>query len=302
MARIVSGSTLSLPTPGAVLALLKPITWFPPMWAFGCGVVSSGVAFNGRWIDIIAGVLLAGPLVCATSQAVNDWFDRDVDAINEPHRPIPSGRMPGRWGLYIAIAWTVLSLLVASALGPLVLGAATLGLVLAWAYSAPPIRLKQNGWWGNAACALSYEGLAWITGAAVMMAGVAPDARVFVLALLYSAGAHGIMTLNDFKSVEGDRRMGVRSLPVQLGIDGAARAACLAMAVPQAAVVALLIYWNCPWHALGVSALLTAQLVMMVRFLKQPRERALWLSAFGVNFFVLGMLVSAFALRGLLAS
>lgn len=293
---------MARPALSAVAELLKPITWFPPMWAFGCGVVSSGVAYDGRWFDIVIGVLLAGPLVCATSQAVNDWFDRDVDAINEPNRPIPSGRLPGRWGLYISIAWTLLSLLVASTLGTLVLGAATLGLVLAWAYSAPPIRLKQNGWWGNAACGLSYEGLAWITGAAVMTAGVTPDARVFVLALLYSAGAHGIMTLNDFKSVEGDRWMGVRSLPVQLGIDGAARAACLAMAVPQAVVVVLLFYWNCPWHALCVSALLGAQALMMVRFLKLPRERALWFSAFGVNFFVLGMLASAFALRGLLAN
>ena len=95
--------------------------------------------------------LLAGPLVCATSQAVNDWFDRHVDAINEPHRPIPSGRMPGRWGLYIAIAWTA-----AVAAGRA--GARALGLrrgggrpALAWAYSAPPLRLKRNGWWGNAA-------------------------------------------------------------------------------------------------------------------------------------------------------
>ena len=59
-----------------------------------------------------------GPLVCATSQAVNDWFDRHVDAINEPNRPIPSGRMPGRWGLYIAVLWTLLSLAVATLLGP----------------------------------------------------------------------------------------------------------------------------------------------------------------------------------------
>ena len=43
-----------------------------------------------------------------------------------------------------------------------------LWLALAWLYSAPPIRLKQNGWWGNAACAACYEGLPWITGAAVM--------------------------------------------------------------------------------------------------------------------------------------
>ena len=87
----------------AVVELLKPITWFPPMWAYACGVVSVGVPATGRWTDIVLGVLLAGPLVCGTSQAVNDWFDRHVDAINEPDRPIPSGRIPGRWGLYIAI-------------------------------------------------------------------------------------------------------------------------------------------------------------------------------------------------------
>ncbi len=49
--------------------------------------------------------------------------------------------------------------------------AAVFGLAAAWAYSAPPLRLKQNGWWGNAACGFSYEGLAWITGGAVMLGG-----------------------------------------------------------------------------------------------------------------------------------
>ena len=97
------------PSPLVVLELLKPITWFPPMWALGCGVVSSGISPGQRWPLIAAGVLLAGPMVCGTSQAVNDWYDRHVDAINEPNRPIPSGRIPGRWGLYIAIVWTGLS-------------------------------------------------------------------------------------------------------------------------------------------------------------------------------------------------
>ena len=82
----------------ACLELLKPITWFPPMWAFSCGVVSSGLGGNGRWTLIVAGLLLAGPMVCGTSQAINDWYDRHVDAINEPNRPIPSGRIPGQVG------------------------------------------------------------------------------------------------------------------------------------------------------------------------------------------------------------
>ena len=71
-------------------------------------------------------------------------------------------------GLYLALAWTALSLAVAAALGPWILGAALFGLALAWVYSAPPVRLKRNGWWGNAAVALCYEGLPWFTGAAVM--------------------------------------------------------------------------------------------------------------------------------------
>ena len=69
-----------------------------------------GGSVGDRWPYVVGGILLAGPLVCGTSQAVNDWFDREVDAINEPNRVIPSGRMPGRWGLFVAIANTVLSL------------------------------------------------------------------------------------------------------------------------------------------------------------------------------------------------
>lgn len=292
---------VSRPAPSVVLELLKPITWFPPMWALGCGIVSSGVSPGQRWPTIIVGVLLAGPMVCGTSQAVNDWYDRHVDAINEPDRPIPSGRIPGRWGLYIAIVWTVLSLLIAPLLGNWGFVAAVVGLVLAWAYSAPPIRLKQNGWWGNAACGLCYEGLPWFTGAAVMSAS-APDWRIILIALLYSIGAHGIMTLNDFKSVEGDERMGIDSLPVLLGVDNAARFACLVMVVPQVAVVAMLLAWQQPIHAAAVGALVLVQLLLMVHFLKGPRERAPWYNGTGISCYVVGMLVSAFALAAMQAS
>jgi len=287
----------ALPAFSAVAELLKPITWFPPMWAFGCGVVASGMPLGDRWPVLLLGVLLAGPLVCATSQAVNDWFDREVDAINEPQRPIPSGRMPGRWGLYIALGWSALSLLVALTLGPWGFVAAAIGLALAWAYSAPPLRLKRNGWWGNAACAACYEGLAWITGAAVMAWGAMPHTRSIALAALYSIGAHGIMTLNDFKSVRGDARMGIGSLPVRLGPDVAARVACGVMLLPQLVVVALLLAWQAPWHALAVLALSAWQAALMRPFLSSPASRAAWYSARGVSLYVAGMLVSAFALR-----
>ncbi len=284
--------------PGAALALLKPITWFAPMWALGCGVVSAPELARGGWPAIAAGVVLAGPLVCGTSQAVNDWFDRHVDAINEPARPIPSGRVPGRWGLGIACTWTLLSLLVGASLGATVFVATCLGLALAWAYSAPPLRLKENGWWGNAAVAACYEGLPWVVGA-TLAGGAAPSLRVLLVALLYSAGAHGIMTLNDFKSVEGDIAMGVRSLPVQLGVGRAARLACAVMALPQMLVVGLLLLWGRPWFAGGVTLLLAAQFLLMPRLLRDPRARAPWYNATGTTLYVLGMLLTAFALRSM---
>ena len=182
--------------------LLKPITWFPPMWAFSCGVVASGSNFFDQAWLILIGLLLTGPLVCAASQAVNDWYDRHVDAINEPNRPIPSGRIPGTWGFKIAVFWSFLSIVVSFSLGYWGIIATLLAVLLAWAYSMPPIRLKNNGWLGNAACGFSYEGLAWITGAIVVANGNFPAYETICLAILYSISAHGIMTLNDFKSIE----------------------------------------------------------------------------------------------------
>lgn len=288
---------LSRPRLRTVAELLKPITWFPPVWAFACGAVASGQSLSDNWVLICLGLILTGPLVCASSQAVNDWFDRHVDAINEPLRPIPSGRMPGRWGLGIAILWTVLSLLWATMMGTWGFVACALAIALSWAYSTPPVRLKNNGWYGNAACALSYEGLAWLTGTAVMLGGAWPGEKAIYLALLYSLGAHGIMTLNDFKAIEGDRQMGVASLPVQLGASGAARVACVLMWLPQVAVAALLLHWQLSWHALAVLVLSFLQWPLMWKFLKQPIERALYVSAFGVPLFVSGMMVSAWGLR-----
>jgi chlorophyll synthase len=289
----------SRPSLATVAELLKPITWFPPMWALACGVVASGQSFSDHVLLIFAGLVLSGPLVCASSQAVNDWFDRHVDAINEPNRPIPSGRMPGQWGLWIALIWTGLSLLWALGLGTWGFLACGLGLLLAWAYSAPPFRFKSNGWLGNTACALSYEGLAWVTGSALMLGGALPDEKSLWLALLYSAGAHGIMTLNDFKAVQGDRQMGVRSLPVQLGVERAAQVACAFMLLAQWGVAVLLAHWGAPDHALAVVLLSAAQLPLMAKFVQQPIEKALSVSAFGVPLFVAGMMVSAWAVRSL---
>ncbi len=292
----------NLPKTGApalktCLELLKPVTWFAPIWAFFCGVVSSGAHLAGHGLVILMGLLLAGPMVCGTSQAVNDWFDRHVDAINEPNRPIPSGRMPGRWGLYIGVIWTACSLLLAAGLGPWGFGAAVVALALAWAYSAPPLRLKLNGWWGNAAVAICYEGVPWFTGAAIM-GNELPRPHILAIACLYSIGAHGIMTLNDFKSIDGDRATGIRSLPAMLGVERAASLACAVMFLPQVVVTCAMILWQHQLAAVIVAVLAVIQIALMIELTADPRGRAIWYNATGTTLYVLGMLVCAFALGG----
>jgi chlorophyll synthase len=143
----------------------------------------------------------------------------------------------------------------------------------------------MNGWWGNSAVAISYEGLAWITGAAIVIGGDLPAEPILLIALLYSIGAHGIMTLNDFKSVEGDLAMGIRSLPAQLGPTRAARVACLFMLLPQ----------------LIVSLMVVAQLLAMRKLLRDPKQFAPWYNATGVSLYVLGMMAVAIGLGGWLA-
>lgn len=148
------------------IELMKPVTWFAPSWAFLCGAVASGAS---QWTfpdvgRIALGVLLAGPILCGMSQVVNDYCDRDVDAINEPQRLIPSGLVSARQVFITVAVLVVLGLSIALFLGPYVALMTAIGMVLAVIYSAGPIRAKRNGWAGNTIVAVSYEGLPWIAG------------------------------------------------------------------------------------------------------------------------------------------
>ena len=278
-----------------VLELLKPITWFPPMWAFACGVISSGISVVENLDLLILGIIVAGPVVCGMSQAANDWCDRHVDRINEPNRPIPSGRMPGNWGLKIALGMTVLALGLGWQLGIWGFIATIIAALAAWAYSIEPIRLKRSGIWGPGLVGICYEGIPWFTGAAVMLQAF-PDTKIILVAIAYAIGAHGIMTLNDFKALKGDKALGINSLPVQLGPERAAKIACYVMAIPQVVVITLLFAWGLTMFSIFVSLLLIGQIIAMRRLLNDPEKFAPWYNSTGVLMFVSGMMVCALGL------
>jgi len=282
--------------PSAILPLMKPVTWFPPMWAFACGVISTGEGVAANWDILLRGVLLAGPLMCAMSQTMNDYFDREVDAINEPDRPIPAGKISKSASWLITFGLIVSGFLVALSIHPYVVAIAFVGVLMSHAYSGPPIRAKRNGWFGNLIVGLAYEGVAWLTGSFAITQGV-PSTETIALAIIFSIGAHGIMTLNDFKSVVGDRIRKVASIPVQLGEKKAAVLAAILMDLAQLAAIAILVYKGSMTTTVIALVLLVAQLPMQKILIAKPLEKAVWYNAFGTLLYVLSMMVCAVGIR-----
>ncbi|MBC8077921.1 MAG: chlorophyll synthase ChlG [Chloroflexales bacterium] len=280
---------------GKSLALMKPVTWFAPAWAFLCGAIASnnlqvGVTPFGR---LALGVGLAGPILCGLSQVVNDYCDRDVDALNEPQRLIPSGQVTSLQVFVTIGALVALGLGVALILGPQVALLTAIGMVLAVFYSANPIRAKRNGWFGNTLVSVSYEGLPWLAGS---LAFGQLTGGSLLMAALYSLGAHGIMTVNDFKSIEGDRRMGIYTIPVLYGTRGGAWLAVMTMNLAQLCVIIAFAAWGNYVTAAIIGALLLAQLPPQRRFLSDPARHAVFYNASGIMLFVWGMLVAAIGL------
>ena len=282
--------------PSAIVPLMKPVTWFPPMWAFACGVVSTGESITDNWSVLLRGILLAGPLMCAMSQTMNDYFDREVDAINEPDRPIPSGKISKSASWLITFGLIVTGFLVAFSIHPYVMAIAFVGVLMSHAYSGPPIRAKRNGWFGNLIVGLAYEGVAWLTGSFAITQGV-PSGNTIALAIIFSLGAHGIMTLNDFKSIVGDNIRKVASIPVQLGEKKAALLASVIMDVAQLAAIAILVAKGAMVTTVIALLLLLAQLPMQKILIDHPREKAVWYNAFGTLLYVISMMVCAVGIR-----
>ena len=282
----------STPSLISLLELIKPVTWFPPMWAFLCGVVSVGALNSNNTILILSGLLLAGPLVCGMSQAVNDWCDRHVDAINQPERPIPSGRVSAGWGFFTGITMSAISILFAYYLGSLIFFATIIGVLAAWLYSLEPIRLKRSAIFGPGVVAICYEGLPWFTGAAIFTISL-PDKEVLIVLSLYALGAHGIMTMNDFKATKGDKLLGINSLPVILGRKPATLVACLIMLFPQLIVISLFYFWGSLILALTLAVCVLLQSLSMIFLIRDPEKNTPFFNMTGVLLYIAGMMLSA---------
>ncbi|XP_042456317.1 chlorophyll synthase, chloroplastic-like isoform X1 [Zingiber officinale] len=284
------------------LQLTKPVTWPPLVWGVVCGAAASG---NFHWniedvAKAIVCMIMSGPCLTGYTQTLNDWYDREIDAINEPYRPIPSGAISE--GEVITQIW----LLLLAGLGlaglldvwaghksPDIFFLAVGGSLLSYIYSAPPLKLKQNGWIGNFALGASYICLPWWAGQA-LFGTLTPD--IIVLTLLYSIAGLGIAIVNDFKSIEGDRALGLQSLPVAFGMDTAKWICVGAIDITQFSVAAYLLGADKTFYALALLGLILPQIYFQFQyFLKDPVKYDVEYQTSAQPFLILGLLVTALA-------
>ena len=285
------------------LQLMKPITWVPLLWGVICGAAASG---NFHWnlssvLASLACMTMSGPLLAGYTQTINDYYDREIDAINEPNRPIPSGAISlfqvklQIWILLIGGLSFAYGLdLWAGHSSPSVFLLALGGSFISFIYSAPPLKLKQNGWLGNYALGASYIALPWWAGQALF--GQLTWITAF-LTLAYSLSGLGIAVINDFKSVEGDRKLGLNSLPVIFGIKNASFISAGMIDIFQLLMVGVLIMIGQHLASVILILLIIPQITFQDAWLlRDPLKFDVKYQASAQPFLILGMLVTALAI------
>jgi 4-hydroxybenzoate polyprenyltransferase len=213
----------------AYLELGRPFTLIAPALGFASGAVTAiGAAPYEPWRPELATYPLIGALMAAVlnagNNALNQIYDLQIDHVNKPKRPLPSGRLTIRQTWIFTVITYVLALVLAWLVMPfgrhecfwLVLAA----VVCTFIYSMPPLRTKQRGMWANVTIAIP-------RGVLLKVAGWSSVKTIFVAEAWYIGAIFGLFllgatTTKDFADMEGDRLGGCRTLPIQYGVKRAA--------------------------------------------------------------------------------
>jgi 4-hydroxybenzoate polyprenyltransferase len=213
----------------AYIDLGRPFTLVAPALGFMSGALTAiGAAPREPW----AAALLTAPLVGAAmaallnagNNALNQIYDLDIDRVNKPKRPLPSGRLtiPQVWwftnttyALALLLAW-----LVAPGGRHECFWLVAIAVVCTYLYSVPPFRTKRLGIWANVTIAIPRGVLLKVAGwsAVKTIVGVEP----WYIGCIFGLFLLGATTTKDFADMEGDRRGGCRTLPIQYGVRRAA--------------------------------------------------------------------------------
>jgi 4-hydroxybenzoate polyprenyltransferase len=267
------------------LDFARPFTLYAP----ALGVVSGGLTAVGAapreaWQPLLVVYPFLGAIVAAVlnaaSNGLNQIYDLEIDRINKPKRPLPSGRLMLReaWGFTTAtgaVAWALAWLVAPGGRREffwLVVAASAITTL----YSVPPFRTKRLGIWANVTIAIPRGMLLKVAGWSTVKTFVGLEpwfiGAIFGLFLL------GATTTKDFADMEGDRRGGCRTLPIVHGVTRAAWMISPSFVVPflmiSAGAWAGVLTGNF-WLLQALGALMTAYgLYVCYLMLRRPEELA----------------------------
>ena len=183
----------------------------------GNAVAAGGLTFIGAFVAggltapiPAATAVLATVLATGGGNAINDYFDREIDAINRPDRPIPRGAVSPTVALRFSVALFVLAVVFTLLLPPLAIGIAFVNLVALLAYTEI---FKGLPGVGNALVAA-------LTGSTFLYGGAAVDGDLATVAILFVLAASATMAreiVKDVEDIAGDREEGLNTLPIEIG-------------------------------------------------------------------------------------
>jgi chlorophyll synthase len=193
--------------------LLRPFTLIVPAVGFLCGAI---MAF-GRIPPLIIWVLGISCTVSlnAASNLNNQYFDRKIDEINKPYRPLPLGKVSPKQVMRLAICFYLMALILAYTVNIQFFIISVSAALISFFYSAPPFRLKRYTFFSNLVIALP-------RGLLLIVAGWSSVRSVFVFEPWFVGGIFflyllGAAATKDFADIKGDAKFGINTLPVVYG-------------------------------------------------------------------------------------
>ncbi len=211
----------------------RPFTLLPPALGVVSGAVTAWGAHGTRaaltselLLPVLWGALMAAVLNSANN-AINQIYDLDIDRVNKPKRPLPSGALGMRGAWIFTLACTAISLVLAWLATPSGLEGrrecfwiVVVTCVLCWAYSAPPLQTKRKGFWANITIAIPRGMLLKVAGWSTVKTIV--DAEPWFIGAIFGLFVLGAASTKDFAAIEGARAGGCTTLPILYGVKKAA--------------------------------------------------------------------------------
>jgi 4-hydroxybenzoate polyprenyltransferase len=201
--------------------LARPFTLLAPaLGMLSGGVTALGARPPSRFtpsvaLDMALGTLMAAVLNAA-SNGLNQIHDREIDRVNKPGRPIPSGRLTVGEAYRFTVAAYVVALALAWAVNIQCFILAAIAAFFTWVYSAPPFRTKRNAILANVTIAIPRGVMLKVAGWSMVKTVIGREP--WYIGLIFGSFLLGATTTKDFADIKGDNLGGCRTLPVRYGV------------------------------------------------------------------------------------